>query len=312
MRSAVRSVSDAYALGGVCRAAPLTAGSVQQNILLETPKGRFVLRLYGNRSRQSVELELQSLHELVECGFPCARPVERADQAHGGELLGPDRSGNPTALFEFVEGEHSATLTPAQQLSVIRAMAWLHSHTAGRERFHSPARANYTVDFCRDRIEAARAASRLQDRDRKAHWLLSRLERCELPDELPKGFCHCDYDSTNLLFDGAELKALLDFDDANYTWLILDIANALDYWYWPHDGRPELSRAVTILREYNRLRPLTFAERQHLFDAHRYQIILDAVWFFDRGRADEFSERRKLEYLDEIGVSEYRNRLDLA
>jgi Ser/Thr protein kinase RdoA (MazF antagonist) len=42
------------------------------------------------------------------------------------------------------------------------------------------------------------------------------LLKLELPVNLSKGICHCDFHVANVLFKENQFEALLDFDDANY------------------------------------------------------------------------------------------------
>jgi homoserine kinase type II len=139
----------------------------------------------------------------------------------------------------------------------------------------------------------------------------SRSFRVTIPVDLPRGVCHCDYSSNNLLFKGDTLNALLDFDDANYTWLVYDLVNLMDNWCWSDGVTADWGGCARIVRLYSERRPLTPGEQSHLFDVHRYQIALDAAWFFDRGNAADFPERRRLEYFDYLGRAEYTYRLGL-
>ena len=56
---AVEEILAHYDLGLLQRVSPLTAGTVQTNLLLETDTGRYVLRLYRqNRSFAAVRFEV--------------------------------------------------------------------------------------------------------------------------------------------------------------------------------------------------------------------------------------------------------------
>ena len=58
------------------------------------------------------------------------------------------------------------------------------------------------------------------------------LDKLEFPNSIPKGVCHCDFDISNLKFEGNKLIGVLDFDDACYTYLIYDVATLMYYWAW--------------------------------------------------------------------------------
>ncbi len=57
----------------------------------------------------------------------------------------------------------------------------------------------------------------------KLKWFESELSKLSLPKSLPKGICHCDFHFSNVLFTKGKFSALIDFDDANYTFLTFDL-----------------------------------------------------------------------------------------
>ncbi|VAW30279.1 hypothetical protein MNBD_CHLOROFLEXI01-3960 [hydrothermal vent metagenome] len=128
----------------------------------------------------------------------------------------------------------------------------------------------------------------------------------DLPDSLPKGICHCDFDFSNLLFQSDQLVAVLDFDDANYTYLTFDLACLIDSWAWPHQfDALDFGQARKIVQVYTKYRPLSPVEQQHLFDVHKLAILFDGIWFFKRGQANNFYERQKIEFLDNLRSEKY-------
>ena len=68
-------VSD-YNIGEFIKSKPFKAGYVQTNILIVTKKGKYVLRYYENRSKESVAFEADLLKYLGEHGYPCAMPIK--------------------------------------------------------------------------------------------------------------------------------------------------------------------------------------------------------------------------------------------
>ena len=63
----------------------------------------------------------------------------------------------------------------------------------------------------------------------KLPWMERELERLDLPPSLPKGVCHCDFHWSNILFQGDEFVALLDFDDANWTYRTFDLVILIEW-----------------------------------------------------------------------------------
>ena len=103
------------------------------------------------------------------------------------------------------------------------------------------------------------------------------------------------------------MVGLIDFDDANYTYLIYDVANFLDYYarMWPLDD----GKARSLLKEYMKHRPLSAPEQRHLFDALKLSVLVDSLWFFHRYERGSFREKRKIDYLNSLGREGFRSRL---
>ncbi|MGQ4669172.1 phosphotransferase, partial [Metabacillus halosaccharovorans] len=123
------------------------------------------------------------------------------------------------------------------------------------------------------------------------------------PNTLPLGICHSDFHSSNILFKNNEFVALLDFDDANYTYLLFDLVGLIESWAWTYDKDEviNLPTAKRIIEEYTKHRPLSNSEKRHLFDVYKLSILIDCVWYFSRGNAEDFYEKRKIDYLKKLG-----------
>jgi homoserine kinase type II len=134
---------------------------------------------------------------------------------------------------------------------------------------------------------------------REKRWLTHTLTTLDLPSSLPKGICYCDYPFSDVFFQDDEFVALLDFDDANYTYLQFDLVGLIKYWAWPHTvDRIDLARAREVVQAYMRHRPLPLIEQQHLYDVYKLSILFDCVWFFTRGSTDDFLRKTENRYLN--------------
>ena len=54
--------------------------------------------------------------------------------------------------------------------------------------------------------------------------------------------------------------------------------------------------------KYRRLNAL---EKRHLFDVLQLSILIDCIWFFERGGAEDFYEKRKIEFLNHLGRDKF-------
>jgi homoserine kinase type II len=73
----------------------------------------------------------------------------------------------------------------------------------------------------------------------------------------------------------------------------------------------DFREAKKNVSEYIKYRPLNHNEKRHLFDVFKLSIMLDCIWRFGRGKARDFYEKRKIEYLNSLGSKEFYNRLFL-
>lgn len=300
-----RELLSRFGLGRPEHIAPTEKGASQSNYTIRADGRKYILRIYGNRSEESVRFETETLEYLRTKSFPAPVPV-------GGLVLFGE---NPAVLFTFLEGETIAEETPGIRGMMAETAARLALAAEGFCPENTEARICYTARDCE------RLAREYGKNDpAKLDWYLRVLDTLELPDTLPMSVCHCDWTADNLLFENGRVCAVLDFDNANYTYTCFDLAYMLEPWKdgfahdtWQKFARGasvlDLSKAIPLLRAYENIRPLMESERAHLFDVQKLGILVDCLWFFDRGGAQDFYERRKIEALDRIGRDGYREAL---
>ncbi|RPI17252.1 MAG: homoserine kinase [Ignavibacteriae bacterium] len=304
-----------YKLGEFVSSKPFAAGKVQTNILLQTTKGKFVFKFYENRSIKSVLFECNLIKYLKAKNYPCPGPFKNKQ----GKLVGTFIE-KPFVVFEFIEGRHIKNPNENQKRELIKRAAELHNITASYKPQYKNYRWNYSVELCKEL--AGKKAQKLNTKNarRKLMWLEDELSKLKLPKSLPKGVCHCDFHFSNVLFVNNKFNALIDFDDANYTFLIFDLAGLInpfnksfewDTWEkFKKDGNIfDFKEARIIVSEYMKCRTLSITEKKHLFDVFKLGILFDSVWYFLRGNVDDFYEKRKVAYLNTLGRSKFYNAL---
>lgn len=226
----------------------------------------------------------------------------------------------PYAVFEYVEGQHVEHPNERQREALIRAVAQLHLLTRRYRPAYARYRWNYSVALCEELATEAAHKIGSADAAAKLAWYREQLAGLTLPICLPKGICHCDFHYSNVLYRGDEIAALLDFDDANRTYLALDVAFLAepfapafqwDTWqqFGPDDNVLDFTELRWVVAMYQRYRPLTRAEQKYLFDVVKLSILIDCLWYFERGAADDFYERRKIGHLDRLGRQAFREAL---
>ncbi len=286
-----------YDLGSFRRAEPLEQGTIQTNYLLETARGRFIFRYYENRSKESILFESELLAHLATKEYPCPIQVKNRAGDHLGEY-----QNKPYLILCYIDGRPIENLNEHHWGQVIRNAAELQKVTQDFHSPYTPHRWNYSPELCSrlayEEVErlgtpAARA---------KLAWFERELEALDLPPELPKGICHCDFHWSNILFRDDKFVALLDFDDANWTYHSFDLVGLVEHQAWPNDRATlDLGAARRVAAAYEQYRPLDPIERQHLYDVYRLSILFDAIWYLERGPAEDFREKSKIDALDHLG-----------
>ncbi len=304
-------IFSSYALGEYKASQPIHQGTVQTNYTLQSTQGSFVFRYYENRSKGSALFETNLMHYLKHKNYPCSLPLRNRQ----GSFVGMYHE-KPYAIFEYIEGEQIESLNADQKRQIIRKAAELQTITKGYRSHYRTYRWNYSPQLCLTLgQEAAKKINTIEAKE-KLQWLEKELSILHLPITLPKGICHCDFHPSNILFKNGELKALLDFDDANYTYLTYDLATLLDpflpsfNWHtWSRFARDALvfdfRQAKETVLEYSKYRPLSHNEKRHLFDVYKLSILFDCIWYYARGDSKDFYEKRKIDSLNDIGREQF-------
>ncbi len=268
-RRTLAEIVDDYGLVKLGNAQGIAAGSVNTVYLLETPRGRHLLRIDEVKGELDVKRELELLLFLRKHGFPCPQPV--ADRrGHYYRLV----DGKCYSVYRYVDGNilQPKRLSLAQLEAAGRVLADL--HTIGKNykkcidnRFSYERIASLWAEV-RDRLPSyfRRIVRTLDD---EADYLRHYLET-----KLPKGIIHGDLFNDNLVFKQDKVAVLLDFEAACRGKFIYDLATAVNALCFDGDGY-QLKRFEALLAGYESLRPLSLAE----WDAFPNELRFSAIRF---------------------------------
>lgn len=290
-----------YNLGGIKKFKPFKLGAVQTNLLLETEKDKFVFRYYESRPEKYALFEINVLQYLAKHSYPCPAPIRNIR----GGFIGKYKN-KPFALFEFMDGEHKENVNPKL---IVQAIGKLHKITIGYKPKYFEARDTYDPKSCwKSAISNSKKIKSKSEAKKRLDWLKVELDKLKLPNNLPKGVCHCDTHPSNFLYKNEKVSAVLDFDDASYVYLLYDIANMVYFWAWPHKKEIIFNQAKDLLNEYQRYRKLTEIEKYHLYDLLKMVIFKSIGWFI-HDDDDFFWEKKKVEFLNSFDRKEFYNKL---
>jgi homoserine kinase type II len=249
------SFAEAQGLGrgfglDVAESEALDLGSVNSNFRWTTADGRqFFARIYEEQGVLGACTELRLLRHLSSSGVPVAVPVAQAS----GEDHALTSAGKALSVFAWKPGVHlcNALVTPERTRKLGENLARVHFATpkeplsAGR----------FGIDGLRERL--ARIIEQAPAFADAAHGIRAKLDAyaATRDPELPQGLIHGDLFRDNVLWQGSELVALLDWESASDGVVVYDLAVTILAWCC--GDTLDLSLAKAMVEGYRTERELT-------------------------------------------------------
>lgn len=216
----------------------LEAGTVNSNFRLDCGEGRYFLRVNEGKDQAAVAYEAALVIGLAERGVPTPRPLRAGDRPYA------EYDGNLISVFPWFPGHHLArdSVSESAAFSLGRTLGQLHDAAddiTGLPEHHGI----YTTELIAERLASLpdgdpaleRAVPILRDEHR---WLV------DAGDATAQGVIHGDLFRDNVLFQGDELVALLDFEQASLGHRIYDLAVCINAWCYDQSFEPGRVRAL--------------------------------------------------------------------
>lgn len=268
-KSEIEEIVEDYGLVRLTASHGIPAGSVNTHYLLETPKGRFFLKVDEVKSELDVKRELDLLLFLRKHAYPCPQALADRKGHYYREVRGKCLS-----LYRYVEGHPvpAARLNTAQLESIGRVLAELHVVSKGykkgiENRFSFERVADIYREVRRRLPRYFRQVIRTLDDE--VDYLHHYLE-----GKLPKGIIHGDLFHDNVMFRGDKVVGVLDFEAACRGKFVFDLATAVNALCFS-GGRYQLPRFEALIAGYESVRTLSLAE----WDAFPNELRFSALRF---------------------------------
>lgn len=266
-RAALQELIDDYGLARPNIHNGVPFGGASTHFVVETPRGKHLLRIDRTKGELEVKRELDLLVFLRKHGYPCPQPLAdrkgRWYRENGGACL---------SLYRWIDGvpPPPEKLTPPRLEAVGRALAELHTLGKGYKK-------GIENRFSHERIAELylRLRERLPPYFRKiVRTLDDEVEylRHYLENKLPKGMIHGDVSLDKLVFRGEKLVAIVDFESACRGKFVFDLAAAVNALCCDRAGY-HIKRFESLIAGYESLRPLSLAE----WDAFPNELRLQAL-----------------------------------
>jgi homoserine kinase type II len=240
-----------YAVGDLVSYQGISDGIENTNYFVTTTEGEFVLTLFEQHDFGELAYFLQVMTFFYEHGIPSAHPAADRDGHYLKKLC-----GKPAALVLRLQGRGVDGLATVEQCAAIGDILG-EMHLAGDEfKSRRPSERGHewrrqTADHLLHKLD-----------DQQATLLKNELAFQEGYEELdlPWGVTHSDLFRDNALFDGNELKGIIDFYYASDEYLLYDLAVVVNDWCIDESGLPEQSRYQALMQHYLAKRELTESE----------------------------------------------------
>jgi homoserine kinase type II len=260
-----------YGLPRVNATREISEGSVNTHYVVDTAKGKFLVKIDEVKSEMEVKRELDLLVFLRKHGFPCPVPLTdrrgRQYREWDGKLL---------SMYRYIDGHvvDPEDLTPGQLENVGRVLADLHligkAYKKGIDNRFGFERVAEVYFDARGRLPHY-FKKIIRTLDEEVEYLSHYLE-----GKLPKGIIHGDLFPDNIKFKGEKIVAVLDFEAACRGKFIFDLATAVNALCF-EDRRYSLKRFEALIAGYEALRTLSLAEwdafpNELRFSAFRFSV----------------------------------------
>ncbi|WP_353144473.1 homoserine kinase [Acinetobacter pragensis] len=236
---------------------PIQGGIQNTNYFIVCENGQqYVLTIFEDMDEQAAGELVPVLEHLGQAGLAVPVPL-----SHGGKAIHTLKE-KPAQVAPRMQGKHPMPASLGQAEAIAVAQAQMH---VALQDF--PLERAFYRDHAYWRQVSREVKPSLDDADT---MLLNNLlgvydALTAMYPNRPKGFIHSDLFRDNTLFEGEELKGILDFYELNKDELLFDIAITLNDFCTEY---PEVTlneaRAVAFLNAYETVRPLTADEKSCL------------------------------------------------
>ncbi|MBF0422606.1 MAG: homoserine kinase [Magnetococcales bacterium] len=246
----------------------IAQGIINSNYRLTTSHGTFILTLVENRPEvEALPFIMGLLEQLHRAGIPVPCPLKDADGAAVFTL-----HGRPAVIVTLLPGISPDVPVPSQCRQLGSMLGSI--HLQGRLPHDSPQFTRSDRTGWQGWEVMLRRLDSLPnpEHQKTIAWLdmeLLWLKHHWLTLDLPSGLCHGDLFPDNTLFVDDRLSGIIDFYSASHGPWLYDLAISLCSWCLDDQGQPHPELILALLEGYDRIRPRTRTERDHLTTACR-------------------------------------------
>jgi homoserine kinase type II len=251
---------------------PLALGYANENFRIDSGGKTIMIRICKQQPVASIEKEMELMAILRENNMKVAYPISNK----AGEFI-IEEGEFPAVMYDFVEG-HDAPLNSETRKEIAKEVAKLNSIEVP-VGFIKPNNINF--QNCIE-LEAKLDAAPYQFPEVFAHFRseLMLLEKYVHLD-LPRGFVHGDVFPNNTIFQGNELKAIIDFEEFAVETLLFDLAMMVVGFCLNDEGRVDQNAIKELVLGYESIRQLSRPEKEALPYFVRWAALAMMSWHLE-------------------------------
>jgi len=265
-RAAVESLARRFGIDDITVFSVMDGGSENTNYCIETNSGKYVLSLYDQKSLKHVTNLASLLVHLTDHGIRTSRVVMPLE-----EPIVILHDQKPVMLKRHVDGDITANLTGNLLVQLGEEMARLHEISAPS---YLPKSFPYGRSYFPEVIDSNLDHTYINWLSEKNSYLQKRIPR-NLPMTLIHGDVFCD----NLIVQGDQFMAIIDFEEACHYYRSFDLGMVIVGTCRDHQGIC-FEKARRFIRSYQNNVTLQFLERECLQAFAVYAAVATSFWRF--------------------------------
>lgn len=287
----LQKIADLYNLGVIRKTSLMNNGLVNYNFLVHTEKGKFTIRVLGERKDGNYinhkATEIKVLEYLHQKKFLYNTPVLLKNNL--GEKITLFKN-SAVFVYTFIEGQQVKKLNDTKIKEIAKGLALYHKYIV-KIPIKTDKKGISDLSWVAKEYELmgqVKPKNRL-DKLMKQHFnLFNNLLKKNLIlvyKEKPI-LIHGDFQYGNLLFSKDKLVAILDFDNVDWSWKVKDIAICVKR-VCLTKGHLEQRKIDLFTKEYGKYYKLSNEDIKMIkpFILHNYLIVF--WWAYKGGMKDE-------------------------
>ncbi len=275
----ISSIAELFTLGKVNNSVAINGGLVNYNYILQTLKGKFIIRIVGKNDKNKLsqlKLQFKVADYLEQKSFPYEIPIPLKTNRNQQLIT---IKGRYVWVYKMINGKNSMRPSSSQMCQLAEALAIYHKYIKG---FKAPKQKD---DSNKRIITGFSKMHKMIAKTEAEKFALKHIEQFEnifnetskIKCSMNELFIHSDFDSTNVLFDKGKLKGIIDFDELHSAPRIYDVSISIrDSCYTK--GKLDMEKAKIFLKEYEKISKLSKKEKRMIIPIILYESVDYYVW----------------------------------